>query len=192
MARQKERRAATRDAILNAAEKLFRRKGFEETAVEEITAAANVAKGTFYQHFESKPEVLMALIRRHNAATAEAVEARLQSGAPPLELGRALIRGMADAFERDRKMAVSAVTAAMANPAKKGEPSLRTALALVFAEAQKRRMVRQDSDPYDLALMLMGAVLPQIIVWATEPAKKGVLSARLDRAWRTLLEGFQA
>jgi AcrR family transcriptional regulator len=46
---------------MNAAERLFLKKGVEPTTVEEITNAADVAKGTFYLHFSSKEEIRIAL-----------------------------------------------------------------------------------------------------------------------------------
>lgn len=51
----------TRAALVAAAVELFGRKGVEATAVDEITAAAAVAKGTFYVHFRHKPDVLLEL-----------------------------------------------------------------------------------------------------------------------------------
>jgi AcrR family transcriptional regulator len=50
-----------RDELMNAAERLFLEKGFEQTSIEEITQGADVAKGTFYLQFSSKTEVLEAL-----------------------------------------------------------------------------------------------------------------------------------
>lgn len=44
----------TKDRIYNAALKEINEKGFGNVSVEDITTAANVAKGTFYTHFESK------------------------------------------------------------------------------------------------------------------------------------------
>src|SRR5215471_3722232 len=99
MATQTQRRAATRDGLLKAAAKLFQKRGFDDVAVEENTAAANVAKGTFSQHFESKTEALLALIRIQQAAGLAEVERRLNEGHPPLEIGRRLIRGMAQSCE---------------------------------------------------------------------------------------------
>ena len=49
----------TRAALVNAALDLFDRAGVEATSVDEIVAAANVAKGTFYVHFERKTDVLL-------------------------------------------------------------------------------------------------------------------------------------
>lgn len=49
----------TRAALVEAAVTLFARQGVEATAVDEITAAAEVAKGTFYVHFQRKEDVLL-------------------------------------------------------------------------------------------------------------------------------------
>jgi AcrR family transcriptional regulator len=50
-----------RDELLNAAERLFLDQGVAPTTVEQITAGAGVAKGTFYLYFASKDDVLAAL-----------------------------------------------------------------------------------------------------------------------------------
>jgi AcrR family transcriptional regulator len=50
-----------RDELMNAAERLFLKQGFGPTTIEQITAAAQVAKGTFYLHFKSKEDVRSAL-----------------------------------------------------------------------------------------------------------------------------------
>lgn len=50
----------TRATLVAAALDLFDRNGVEATSVDEITATAAVAKGTFYVHFERKTDVLLA------------------------------------------------------------------------------------------------------------------------------------
>lgn len=71
--------AERREDLMNAAEKLFLEQGFEQTTVEDITIAADVAKGTFYLQFASKTEILDALrqrfVRTMSATIAAAVEA---------------------------------------------------------------------------------------------------------------------
>lgn len=47
-------RASSRDRILAAGRDLIHRNGFSASGVAEITAAAGVPKGSFYNHFESK------------------------------------------------------------------------------------------------------------------------------------------
>ena len=49
----------TRAALVSAALGLFADKGVEATSVDEIVAGADVAKGTFYVHFERKTDVLL-------------------------------------------------------------------------------------------------------------------------------------
>ncbi len=53
-----------RDDLMNAAERLFLERGFDQTSVEDITTGAEVAKGTFYLQFSSKADILEALRRR--------------------------------------------------------------------------------------------------------------------------------
>ncbi len=51
------RRTANRRAIMDAAEELFGLHGFMAVSVDEVTARAGVAKGTFYNHFIDKTDV---------------------------------------------------------------------------------------------------------------------------------------
>lgn len=49
------------DDLITAAQRLFLEQGFGPTTIEEITTAAQVAKGTFYLYFKSKQDVRSAL-----------------------------------------------------------------------------------------------------------------------------------
>ena len=51
------RRTANRLALMGAAEELFGLHGFANVSVDEITARAGVAKGTFYNHFSDKADL---------------------------------------------------------------------------------------------------------------------------------------
>lgn len=61
MAKQAERRAATTEAILTAARRLFGMQGFAATTMDEIASAAGVAKGAVYHHFKTKEAVFEAV-----------------------------------------------------------------------------------------------------------------------------------
>jgi AcrR family transcriptional regulator len=60
--RNQRRRQRTRETILAAAELVFRRKGIDGTVVTDITEQADVAYGSFYNHFKSIDEVVAALV----------------------------------------------------------------------------------------------------------------------------------
>lgn len=59
------KRALTRDAVWNAALDLFAEKGFEQTTVEEIAAAAGIARRTFFRQFESKSDLMSYPVIRY-------------------------------------------------------------------------------------------------------------------------------
>lgn len=52
-----------RQQLLDAARTLFAERGYHETTVDDITRAADVAKGTFYLYFSEKREVYVEVIR---------------------------------------------------------------------------------------------------------------------------------
>jgi len=54
----------TRERIVDAALTLFREKGFDETTMRDIAAAAEVATGAAYYYFRSKEELVMAFYAR--------------------------------------------------------------------------------------------------------------------------------
>jgi AcrR family transcriptional regulator len=60
--------------IMDAAEEVFIEKGYHEASMDEIAARAGVAKGTLYQHFPGKEDLVFALIERALDLFAQAVE----------------------------------------------------------------------------------------------------------------------
>src|ERR1700759_730960 len=72
---------ATRRAVLTAARTLFGRKGYAQTSVDEIAAAARVTKGAVYHHFAGKEQLFRAVHTEVEAeAQARAAAARASSG----------------------------------------------------------------------------------------------------------------
>ncbi len=56
------RRVKTREALLNAAYTLMSKGGVEGTSVQDITELADVGYGTFFNHFESKDDIVLAVL----------------------------------------------------------------------------------------------------------------------------------
>ncbi len=66
-----------RGEIMRAARHLFLEHGVAATTVEQITARAGVAKGTFYLYFSSKEDVLAAMGDRYGGELLEKIEAAI-------------------------------------------------------------------------------------------------------------------
>jgi AcrR family transcriptional regulator len=57
---REQKKLETRQAIMQAAVKLFSEKGFEKTSIEELARAAGIGKGTIYSYFQTKTDILHA------------------------------------------------------------------------------------------------------------------------------------
>ena len=80
---REESRELTRIRLIDAAETLFVRKGFDGASVEEISEMAGYTRGAFYSNFTDKDQVFLAVIdRRHNEALDEIVQRTSKPGQP--------------------------------------------------------------------------------------------------------------
>lgn len=89
---------ARREEILAAGERVIRARGPERATVDEIVAAAGVAKGTFYLYFRSKADLLAALRSRFAelVVAAASVEAQPERSGEWLDRARHLVEVIAD------------------------------------------------------------------------------------------------
>lgn len=71
--------------ILDASQKLFYKKGYENSTINDILKSIGIAKGTFYHYFESKEEVLDEIINRYRDIIVKRAEKVIYSDADPTE-----------------------------------------------------------------------------------------------------------
>jgi AcrR family transcriptional regulator len=69
--------------ILDVAEEILAEKGYHETSMDEIAARAGVAKGTLYQHFSRKEDLVNALFERGLALFVQKVQSSAAETALP-------------------------------------------------------------------------------------------------------------
>lgn len=62
LSRRERRKIATREALVKAAEEVIAIKGVYLAVIEEITERADVAKGSFYQYFRDRDDLLHVLL----------------------------------------------------------------------------------------------------------------------------------
>jgi TetR/AcrR family transcriptional regulator, regulator of mycofactocin system len=90
----------TRDAIEAAAWRLFARKGFDHTTIDDITAAADVSPRTFFRYFETKEAVLFGDWRGDLLEFEQRLRDRPAAETPLEALAGALL-SFSDRFEAD-------------------------------------------------------------------------------------------
>jgi AcrR family transcriptional regulator len=84
--------AATREQIIEAADRLFYQQGFDRTSFADIAAAVGISRGNFYYHFKTKDEILDAVIALRLANTRKMLEAWEAEGGDPAGRVRCFIR----------------------------------------------------------------------------------------------------
>jgi AcrR family transcriptional regulator len=99
----------TRERILDAALKLFRERGFDETTMRDIAASAGVATGAAYYYFRSKEELVMAFYVRTNDEARELVPAQIARSRDLGKRIRAIIDIKLQQFEQHRRLMVALV-----------------------------------------------------------------------------------
>src|SRR5437867_6194549 len=73
--RRTRRRAEIREKLFQSALSLIMQRGLQQTTVSDITEAADVGKGTFFNYFPTKEHVLVEFYERHRARLEERVRA---------------------------------------------------------------------------------------------------------------------
>lgn len=91
---RERKKMRTRQAIATAALRLFAERGYEETTIADIAAAADVSPRTFFSYFPSKEDVIFAEIDDRLAEVAEGL--RRTPGESPMETIR---RSIVDVLE---------------------------------------------------------------------------------------------
>jgi len=82
-ARRQEKTEMTRARLIQSAEKIFARDGFEAAKLEEIAADAGYTRGAFYAHFESKEDLFLALLEQVIAGRIAVLEKEMSKEREP-------------------------------------------------------------------------------------------------------------
>jgi AcrR family transcriptional regulator len=83
MAAAVERPGVTREALFDAAKKLFQELGYARTSHADIAYEVGIGRTTFYEHFASKEDLLVQLVKQELPVLIDAIIADVDPGLDP-------------------------------------------------------------------------------------------------------------
>lgn len=194
---RERKRQQTRQALISAAMRLFADKGYEETTVAEIAAAAGVSTMTFFNYFASKDEVLFP----HLSSRIDAAVAIIGQRRPEESIADILIRAMehmlADAVrdELAAGLASARLPWVLSVPAVQAATLRRYFLAETQLSEALHRAYPDVLDPATAAAVigsLFGAVLAAALVTLQHGGTIGQVQAAARRAMDIAMAGLRA
>ena len=193
--RRERRRKETRERIFRAAMQLFAEHGFFSTTIEDITEAADVGKGTFFNYFPSKEHVLTVL---HDIQIGK-VESALQAAHAGKEKIRKVLRELMDHIAeepaRSQPLARGLIaTLFSSDPVREAMVATmargRKLLEEILEFGQKRGEVRTDVSLDEMALAFQQCVFGTVLLWSIHPPSS--LKKRLDVAFGVFWSGVSS
>jgi AcrR family transcriptional regulator len=172
--RREKRRAETRERIIHHALRLFSERGVMGTTIEDITNAADVGKGTFFNYFPSKEDILTYLCQSQMGKIKEFVSKAIHSTESMDQVLYRLASIITEEFAQCPALARSILVPffssdsarqQMAGDLKKD----RKMLAGLMTARQKSGEIRNDLAPTELALQFQRALFGTTILWSLDP-----------------------
>jgi AcrR family transcriptional regulator len=170
MLRQKKKQQ-TKNLLFNTSIELFKKQGFQETTVQQITDQAGVAKGTFFNYYPSKESILLEIrISQLQSINQFAENATHQSAIEALII---LFRRIPEQMDKyGKKVALSifqllnsrpSLTIHEATPYNQFHVTIRT----IIQDGQIKGEFSSKMDSSQLATTLTNTYLGSLLSWAS-------------------------
>lgn len=191
---RERKKAATKERLYLEAIELFRQKGVAATTIDDIAAAAEVSKGTFFNYFPTKESILHYFGEQQSLAVAADLTGALQDAQRDTwEKLRLLFRTLAKNVEADREVTRVVVFEVMKSPTELAREPYRAlfkqTVAALVAEGQARGEVRKNLNADLASSALVGVYFQQIFEWCAAD-KPFPLARRLDQMLNVIWEGL--
>jgi len=174
--------------------RLFSERGFANTPVEEITEAADVAKGTFFNYFPTKESILEALAERQLSVVKAAAErAKTAPAIRPVLLD--MVHGLADRPSRSPLLLRSLMGVAMTNNTLskflgRVLDAGRGHLSSILNRGQQLGEVRNDRPALELARVMQHSFFGTNMIWALSAPSD--LDKWIDKTFEIVWRGIAA
>ena len=146
---KQRRSAATYEALLAAAARVFARRGFEAAQTPEIAAEAGVSTGAFYRYFTDKRAVFVEVVAHHLRQSQQEVMAKLT---PERFLGDGK-------SVPDKRRAIDMVLDVLFDRIKRDAELERVYLSMSYSDPDVRRLRAQYEDEGCQALARLLAII---------------------------------
>ena len=193
MAARNERLAAEkRRVILDAAVRVFARRGFNGCRVSDIADEAGVAYGLVYHYFRSKDEVLDTLFLERWNVMREVIRALEETDLTPRDKLATITSFIVDSYRHDpelMKVIIVEVTRAANTFGRTHLAKIREAysqIAGIVARAQAAGVFREQISPEFAALAFYGLIEQVLTGWIFESDSVG--EDELERAKALIVE----
>ena len=190
--KRKARKENTRKKVFKVALEFFINKGFEKTTIEDITKRANVAKGTFYNFFAKKEDVLVYYLDSKIAQSHE--KFRINTGSNFIEQYEALIAYYLKYIFRNKNFAKILLKERVMNQGSKNNPyelKVKQTVAQLIDSAKQRKEISDQIDTSRIVEVVTGINTLYIIYWVNGSLKnKEECIARICEAVEHFLHGI--
>lgn len=193
---RERKKARLRQEIIKTAVKLFRKRGFENTRVDDIVQILEISQPTFFRYFPSKDAVLREVGRRGFACITEHLKSELSSQATTAERLRRLYQALARETEADRPLWQAVVLSGVMDPVHSPDMRGRKEVAIgllqeILAQGQQRGEVTRDFPVVHLAEFMEGLYHTVARQWAVDLTGPHKLAERVGSAIEFFLRGVQ-
>jgi AcrR family transcriptional regulator len=191
--RRQRRSTETRERLFRSALELFAQKGFTETTVEDITEAADVGKGTFFNYFPSKDHILLAFGEMQLAKLESAIEEARRSGEPMPSFLRSLGVRMTQEPARNPSIIRALLLAYLSTTAvREGTIDLQKRVHALHTQiiqlGQERGEIRNDLPATEIAHVFRQTIFGTLLVWSLYG--DATLHSRIEGAFNVLWTGL--
>jgi AcrR family transcriptional regulator len=174
--RRERRRAETREKIIRAALDLFSERGMTATTIEDITNAADVGKGTFFNYFATKDHIMAHLCELQMGKIRELVAKAISSKESMESVMYRLAMTINEEFARNPALVRNILVPLFSGEVMRQQMADhlgkdRQILAELMHARQQRGEIRSDLSPEDLALNFQRVFFGTTVLWSLDPSK---------------------
>jgi AcrR family transcriptional regulator len=194
---RERKKARLRQQIIDTSIRLFRKRGYENTRIEDIVQILEISQPTFFRYFPSKDAVLREVGRRGFSCIKEHLETELSSDVTTAERLRRMYGGMAREVESDRPLWRAVVLSGAMDPVRSPEMRRPEEIAVsllreILEEGQKRGEVTKVFPVAHLGEFMEGLYTTVVRRWAVDLSGPHNLSERVRSALEFFLKAVQA